>query len=496
MVAQRNRPRRREIKAQRKMIKAKLIMMAVRFAMLCLGIGIGIWYMSSSLDGASLSYTSMDNFLIAAGVQNGDIANASGCFLCKYIADLFGVIGSATEMFWEKILEILWLLMGVGFGLYLFIYTIQYIFNAAKTTTTLDDAEKKLDLKGWFDKIWPQALRILVVGALMGMLTMGGTDVLYIVAKIVITPVLYLGSIFAMAATGVIDAAQCGAIDAGAGGLLSPVLGPFMCVIGNLNAVMLAGASGGFALMNYAWMGLGGGLFTWVSGLAVVIMFVVVGFDLFFRVLSIVFKLIFIIIFLPILLAAAAFEPVWRAASGLVKKSMDMLIKSSVQIIAVTLKVLIIYATLAYAADEYFPGPNDGYSSILPPLLGRTAQNPDARTMAIMDVFSECEKVSLTDGVVDPELFRPCFENRRSEIEVKYPGAFDFMGNGWDFLLLMMLLFFLYFYVVSPKVDKLLAVSDDNMFDFGGWIKNLGKKAWSIPEMVFGKVTSAMGKKG
>ena len=38
-----------------------------------------------------------------------------------------------------------------------------------------------------------------------------------------------------------------------------------MCVVGNLNTVMLAGAGGGFALMNYAWLELNdntGGTFT------------------------------------------------------------------------------------------------------------------------------------------------------------------------------------------------------------------------------------------
>ena len=58
---------------------------------------------------------------------------------------------------------------------------------------------------------------------------------------------------------------------------------------------MLAGAGGGFSLMNYAWMGMGGGAITWVAGLALVIMFLIIGFNLFFQVLSVVMKLIFLI---------------------------------------------------------------------------------------------------------------------------------------------------------------------------------------------------------
>lgn len=471
-------------------------MIAVRFVMGLIAIGAGVWYLSSSLGGAALTYTSMDNFLLAAGVQNGDIATANGCFLCKYIGDLFSVIGNATEMFWEKILETLWILMGVGFGLFLFFHTGTHIFNAAKDTAKLDTSEKKLEFKGWFDKVWRQAARVMIVGALMGMLTMGGTGALHAISEVVITPVLYIGAMLSMAASGISDAATCGALDGAASvGVLSPVMGPFMCVIGNLNSVLLAGAAGGFALMNYAWLGLGGGLFTWAAGLGLVLMFVVIGFNLFFQILSVIFKLIFIIIFMPILLAAAAFEPVWKAASGLVKKSINMLVTAAIQIVAITLKIVIIYGTVAYAADAYFPGPYDGYSAILPPLLGRTAENPDAQTLSVMNVFSECEKVGLADGEMDADKFKECFVARRAVVEAKYPGAFDFLGDGWDFFVMMVTLFFLYFYAISPKVDALLSVKGDNSFDFGGWVKDFGKRVWSIPETLAGKITSAMAKK-
>ena len=67
------------------MIKAKLILLAVRFIMGLIAVGLGIWYLSSSIGGASLTYTSMNNFLVATGVENGDIASANGCFMCKYM---------------------------------------------------------------------------------------------------------------------------------------------------------------------------------------------------------------------------------------------------------------------------------------------------------------------------------------------------------------------------------------------------------------------------
>ena len=79
------------------MLKAKLIMGAVRVIMALIAVGLGIWYLSSSLGGAAITYTSTSNFLNAVGVQNGDIGNANGCFMCGYIADLFSVIGCSTK---------------------------------------------------------------------------------------------------------------------------------------------------------------------------------------------------------------------------------------------------------------------------------------------------------------------------------------------------------------------------------------------------------------
>ena len=96
--------------------------------------------------------------------------------------------------------------------------------------------------------------------------------------------------------------------------------------------------------MNYAWLDLNekvGGAFTWLAGLTLVIMFLVIGFDLLFQVLSVFFKLIFVIIFMPILIAAAAFEKVWKIANGLLNKSIDMLVDSAVAIIKISLKIIV-----------------------------------------------------------------------------------------------------------------------------------------------------------
>ena len=140
----------------------------------------------------------------------------------------------------------------------------------------------------------------MVVGVFIGGLGMGGTGALKIVSNITIKPVMFVGAELSMAATGISSAAQCNAMKVNSDAsedLLNPILQPFMCVVGNVNSVMLAGAAGGFALMNYAWLDLGGGAFTWIAGLTLLLMFLVIGFDLFFQILSVVFKLIFLIIF-------------------------------------------------------------------------------------------------------------------------------------------------------------------------------------------------------
>ena len=248
-------------------------------------------------------------------------------------------------------------------------------------------------------------------------------------------------------------------------------------------------------MMNYAWLGMGGGAFTWIAGFVLVIMFLIIGFDLFFQVLSIVFKLVFIIIFLPLIIAATAFEGTWKLASNVVANAVTMLVKSAVQIVAISLKILIIYATVSFAADEFFPGPADGYSAIMPPLLGRTVENPDAQTMSVMNVFATCERVALSDGEMDADKFKDCFTAQRAMVERTYPNAFDFLDDGFDFLLIMFFMFVLYFFAISPKVDAILGKDSKEQFDFGTWTKDLGKKIWGMPQQIFDAVSKAAGKK-
>lgn len=483
------------------MLKAKLILWAAKILIIGITAGLGIWYLSASIGGGAITYTSLDNFMTAIGASDGNVANVNGCFLCKYIAELFTIIGNATELFWNMLVNHLWYIMIIGFSIFILVHTVQYMLDKSKAAMEMSDQEQKFEIKEWAEKIWKQGFRIMVVGALLGMLGAGGTNALKGVAQVTITPVMFVGAEFAMAATGVVNAAQCDALNSISdyqseqSDILNPILNPFMCVIGNINTVILAGAAGGFALMNYAWMDMGGGAITWIAGLLLVLMFLAVGFDLFFQILSVVFKLIFLIIFLPLFLAATAFEKVWSKAGGLLSNGIGMLISSAVQIVSITLKVLVVYATVSYSADAFFPGPTDGYSAILPPLMGNAAVNPDAQTLSVMNVFATCEQVALKNGEMDKEEFKKCFDKERIDVEKKYPGAFDFVDNGWEFLLMMACLFLLYFYIISPKIDKMLYTKDNKMFEYGAWVKSLGQQVWGYPMQLAKKVADAAGKK-
>lgn len=476
-------------------MKALLIKLFTKFIMFFVAIGIGIWYLSSSISGSSLTYTSMDNFLTAIGNGNGDLASTNGCFFCGYIYDLFEIMGRATEMFWSAMVDNLWIIMVVGFGIYMFIHSGKYLYDTMKKTGTLDTKEKKLEFQPWFDPIWQQAIRLMFVGVFMGALGLGGIDALKTITNIIITPVLYVGAVLSMAATNVGSFAQCNALTPDNANVFSAILSPMMCIIGNLNTVMLAGASGGFALMNYAWLGMGAGLFTWLSGLSLVLLFLFIGFNLFFQVLSVLFKLVFLIIFLPFILAAAAFEQTWSLAKNVLKNSINMVVSSAIKIIGISLKIIIVYAAVSFGADEFFPGGHDGYSAIMPPLLTQADGNMDAKTLSIVNVFSTCEEVALKDGEMDKDLFKQCFIAKKYEVERKYPGAFDFMSNGWDFFLFMIGIFLLYQYVINKKIDEILPKTEGGeMFDFGSWAKNLGKTIWQFPTKVFNNIYNAVKK--
>jgi len=489
------------------MLKAKLILSAVKIFMWCVAVGIGIWYLSSSINGDSITYTSLTGFLQATGAcapaANGaeaicDISKSNGCFLCPYITQLFNIIGVATKDFWEALLGNLWILLALGFIVFLFIHTFKFFNKYNKANATLHKGEYKLPFKEWFDPVQNQFIRVLLVGVFLGALGFGGVTVLKAVSDITIRPVMYVGAELAMAATGTVGAAHCPAMEISAQStagidIIGPALRPFMCVVGNISTVILAGASAGFSLMNFSWMGMGGGMLTWMSGLALVIMFLILGFRIFFDILNVVFRLIFIIIFLPIFIASYAFANTWGILKGAVGKGVEMLVNCATRVVAITLKVLIIYAVVVFAADEY------GFSAITPPVIAGGQAAGSSKNIAIAAIFEKCEKVSLIDGVMNKNLFKACWDVEKAIVEMREPRAFDFMKNGWEFLMLMFGIFFIYFYVVEKKIDDILVKDSfsgkDGALNLGSTFKEFGQKAWAIPEGIAKKVTDVFKKK-
>lgn len=194
---------------------------------------------------------------------------------------------------------------------------------------------------------------------------------------------------------------------------------------------------------------------------------------------------------MPLMIAAMAFEQVWSLAKSVFNSGITMLINSAIAILRISLKIVIIYAVVYFAADAYYPTPKDGFTSILPPLFGQiTPENTDAKTMSVMNVFSTCEQVSTIDGEIDKDKFVSCFNMQKQAVENRYPGAFDFMDDGFDFMIFMIGVFFLYFWVISPKVDAVFGTDkkDKETFDYGKWVKDFGVTAYHAPGKIYNKI--------
>ena len=487
------------------MNKFQWISVGLRVFGIIIALWVGVWYLSSAIHGDELTYTSVNGFLTAIGAS-GNVDNTGTLFLGKYVVDLLSMLGSASDLFWSGIVNNLWILMIAGFGVYMFISAIKYVWDKAKKNAEYSNKANDMDFKTWFNPVWKLGVRVLIAGAAIGALSMGGTDALKVVSNIIINPILYIGSALSMAATGINSATDCAILMdmPELPGAMSAVSGSFMCVMGNLYSVMLAGAAGGFALMNYTALGLGGGFITWVSGLLLVLGFLVIGFDLFFQIFSVLFKIVFVIIFLPLLIAALAYETVWKAASGLFRKAIGMVVQAAISVISITLKIILLFSIVFYTADSMFPGPVDGYTAILPPLFNtQVVKNPSPVTESVIQAFSVCETRSLNaDGVIDKEVFKPCFLEQKQIIERSHPGqdVFGFLKHTWTFLITMIGLFLLYYLVVNPKIDKLIPagkvklpipgeenpdVSTGEQFDIGKWTYDLGKQTLRAPRKWF-----------
>jgi len=211
---------------------------------------------------------------------------------------------------------------------------------------------------------------------------------------------------------------------------------------------------------------------------------------------------VFLIIFLPLFIAAWAFEKEWKLLSGIIPNVIGMLAKCAVRVLAITLQILVIYAMVLFAAQEYFPGPpgtGNTYTPILPAGILQIGEitNHESRTTtnaSIMHVFSTCERASALDtGGVDKARFKACFISERARVEAVHPGAFDFMKNGWEFFLMMLGLFLVYWYVIKKEIDKLLGGDESNPFEYGTYVKDVGQSIWNAPQRILSSIGKSKG---
>lgn len=86
------------------MRKFKWISLLIKVLGIIIALGLGIWYLSSSIGGAALTYTSVDAFMHAIGADNG-IENIGTMFLGTYVIELLDMLGVASEMFWAGIVK-------------------------------------------------------------------------------------------------------------------------------------------------------------------------------------------------------------------------------------------------------------------------------------------------------------------------------------------------------------------------------------------------------
>jgi hypothetical protein len=453
-------------------MKVAIIKAVIQVVLWLILLGTGVWYLASSINGMSVPYASLPRFLKSIGAcPDGvcDIASANGCFLCPYIRKLFLVIGSATERLWNAIIDHTWILLVIGLVIFMFWKAYEIITDANKENAALGADDRKFDFRKWFDPVKDQFIRVLIVCALLGAAGYGGGKVLQETANIVIYPVMSVGTSLSMAATGMGGAAACEA-KSDVDNPMSSVSDSFMCVIGNLNAVILSGASNGFAMMGFAWQGLGGGFLSWLAGLAVVLIFLYVGFNVVFQILNVVFNLVFLIIFLPLLLAAYAFEKTWDMAKGAATGAIGILAQTAVRVIAITLNVLIFSSIVSYAQRA-------------------TMSSDPAAEYAILE---KCEQAAADEaGEIDKNLYKSCFLAERAA----NPTAFNYLYKGWEFLCMMLFLFFIYEFLIKKKLlDRFVSSEKDEYFKFGDGLKSFGQAVWKLPSQIMKKIPVGKGK--
>jgi preprotein translocase subunit YajC len=219
-------------------------------------------------------------------------------------------------------------------------------------------------------------------------------------------------------------------------------------------------------MMNWSWLGLGGGIFTWIAGLVVICLFIYIGFNIFFKILNVIFNLIFLIIFVPLFIASYAFEKTWSAAKGLVTKALDILFKTAVKVVAIAIEVAIFTTLVSFAYDNVM----------------RTDSVKEFEIMAI------CEAAA-TDHITDQinkQAFKDCFIAQRAA----NPEAFANLDQGFSFLLMLIFIFLIYHFLISKKLQEIINSDTKGVdhFKFGDKVKESMGASFGLVKQLSNKV--------
>ena len=94
----------------------------------------------------------------------------------------------------------------------------------------------------------------------------------------------------------------------------------------------------------------------------------------------------------------------------------------------------------------------------------------------------------LSEYKIKKDKFLKCFDTQKTVVTKQYPHAFDFMDDGFEFLLFMIGIALLYFWIISPKVDELINTKNKEPFNYGDWLKQFGKTVYGTPEKIYNTI--------
>lgn len=392
----------------------------IKTALWIAGLTAAVYYYASSITGGSAGQ-SLNEFMTSIGVGS-DISAANGCVLCPYIEQFIGAIDIAATGLYFAIVDYLWILIVLGFGIFALTSAMKLLKESMDSSLSADaTAERKFEFAKWVEGLWKQGVRILFVGTFLGVIGFAGINAPRILSEITIKPIMSMGTYISMGVANIPDSFCPYETETQPTETIisSDTLRPLMCMTGLVNAVSLAGVSGGFNLMTES--ASGEEYIMWLLGLALVLTFAFYGLKLFFELLNIVFTLLFFIMFAPIIIASYAFSNVWAPLKNVGDNVLNQTASLAVMMVAISLKLTIFLSIIVFAAGKY------GFANLFPADIAGNAPASDAALNA------------------DPT----------------------------GFLMTLLFVFLFYYYVVEKRLTKKFANANTNLFmDFGSKLES------------------------